>query len=414
MGKKWEILIYWDGIPTVRRGTWKEGIWFTRFQTPKGFRDLSPADVKKYLFVEGKFRESFGLWGYSEVRTSSLDYFDVIRGGAGAGFGDSIFKVQDWDGRLLSMRGEVTTQVARMLASKSMKEARIFYVANCIRFQERRILSQREFWQAGAELIGGSEVEGDAEAIALALRSLDAMGISDAYADIGNVGLFRELAVGLGVGDLEGLKRAMASKSLAGLKGAVKDGEALDVFSSLIKRRGGVEVITELAEGIRETGKYVKYFKELFGCLEAFGLGDRVSIDLTTLREMDYYNGTVFDIYVGGVGVPIGGGGRYDTMMEEFGMGSAKATGFALSVDLCVKALDSRGFRYDGSRKPIRVLFREGYAEKAIGLSEGLRRRGIACSMDAYRGEKEGVLVGMDVVDIATGKAFKAGRGGKR
>jgi ATP phosphoribosyltransferase regulatory subunit len=297
-----------------------------------------------------------------------------------------------------------------MLASKARDEARIFYITNCIRFQEMRSLSQREFWQAGAELIGGSEAEGDAEAIALALSSLEAVGIRDAYVDIGNAGLFRELANDLGVGDLEGLRRAMASKSLAGLKGAVREGKALDIFSSLIRRRGGTEVIFELAERMERGGRYADYFKELFRRLEAYGLGSRVSIDLTTLREMDYYNGMVFDIYVGGVGVPIGGGGRYDTMMEEFGMGGAKATGFAVSVDLCVRALGSKGFNYDGAQRPLRILFREGYADRAIGIAGKLRERGIACAVDAYRGGGEGILVEKEVTDLATGKAFRIGR----
>ncbi len=390
----------------MRRSKWKEGIQFTKFQTPKGFRDLSPDEAKKYLFVEGKFRESFSLWGYREVRTSTLDYYDVIRGEAGAGFGDSIFKIQDWDGRLISLRGEVTTQVARMLASKAMNEARVFYVANCLRFQEMRSLSQRGFWQAGAEIIGGSEVDGDSEAIALAIRSLEAMGITDAYVDIGNTGLFREMAQQLGIPSVGDLRRALTSKSAVDLKAAVGEGEAFKVFSSLMKRRGGHDMIKELANCMKGMGRYVEYFEGLFRRLEAYGIKGKASLDLTTLREMDYYNGTVFDIYVGGVGVPIGGGGRYDSMMEQFGLSGAKATGFAISVDLCVKALDAKGFGYEGDAKPLRILFREGYAEKAIGLADALRGRGMSCTVDAYRGEVSGILVDDGVVDLATGEAF--------
>jgi ATP phosphoribosyltransferase regulatory subunit HisZ len=306
------------------------------------------------------------------------------------------------------MRGEVTTQVARMLASRATSEARIFYIANCIRFQEMRSISQREFWQAGAELIGGTEAEGDAEAIALALSALEAIGIRDAYVDIGNAGLFRELANGLGVSNLEGLKRAMESRSLAGLKGAVREGKAFNVFSSLIKRRGGIDVIEDAAKGMKGARRYLEYFRQLFARLEAYGLRSRVNIDLTTLREMEYYNGTVFDVYVGGVGVPIGGGGRYDTMMEEFGMGGAKATGFAVSVDLCVRALDSKGFDYGGDLRPLRILFEKGCADRAIGIAEELRRKGIACTADAYKGEREGVLVGEKAIDLATGKVFRS------
>ena len=295
-----------------------------------------------------------------------------------------------------------------MLASRAMSEKRIFYIANCMRFQEMRSISQREFWQAGAELIGSSEVDGDAEAIALSLGALEAMGIKDAYVDIGNAGLFRELAKELGVNDLDGLRRAMESRSLSGLRGAVKEKKALSVFSSLIKRRGGIEVIEDAAEGLRGAGRYLKYFRELFGRLDAYGVGGRVNIDLTTLREMEYYNGTVFDIYVGGVGVPIGGGGRYDRMMEEFGMAKTRATGFAVSVDLCVRALDSRGFDYGGGQKPLRIFYRNGYANRAIAMARELRGEGTACTTDPYGGEGEGILAGRGAVDLATGKPFPA------
>lgn len=307
------------------------------------------------------------------------------------------------------MRGEVTTQVARMLASKAMAEARVFYIANCIRFQEMRSISQREFWQAGAELIGGPEVEGDAEAIALSLSSLEAVGITDAYVDVGNVGLFEQIARNLGVGDVEGLRRAIASRSLANLKGIVKDGKALKVLSSLMRKRGGVEVVEELVEGIEGAVNYIGYFKDLFKRLDAYGLRGRVIVDLTTLREMGYYNATVFDIYVGGVGVPIGGGGRYDTMMEEFGMGGAKATGFAVSVDLCVRALDIRGHSYGGATRAQRIFYRDGYADRAIRMATELRRRGIPCTTAPYNGEGEGILVAEGVTDLATGRAIREG-----
>jgi ATP phosphoribosyltransferase regulatory subunit HisZ len=309
------------------------------------------------------------------------------------------------------MRGEVTTQVARMLASNAINETRVFYIANCIRFQEIRSISQREFWQAGAEIIGGSEADGDAEAIALALRSLERVGIDDAYVDIGNIALFRELARGLGIENLGALRQAMASKSLADLKPAVGDGRAFQVFSPLIRRRGGIEIIEDLAGSMDKGERYVDYFRSLFGRLEAYGLRGRVSIDLTTLREMDYYNGTVFDIYVGGVGVPIGGGGRYDSMMEEFGMKGVKATGFAVSVDLCVKTLDSKRISYEGATQPRRILFMENYVEKAIGIAVGLRDKGIPCTIDAYKGEDKGILVGEMVTDLATGKEFKVVEG---
>jgi len=358
--------------------------------------------------VENRFRETFELWGYREVRTSTVDYFDIIRGGAGEGFADSIFKVQDSDGRLLSMRGEVTTQIARMLVSKARSEGRLFYITNCIRFMEAKPLSQREFWQAGAELVGGREAEADAEVIALSLGALESVGIREARVDLGNVELFRRVAERFGIGDFDALRRAVASKSLGDLKRVTPDEGAQEALSCIMTRRGGPEVVRELSGMVGEGfDGYADYFDELFGLLKTYGCADRVRVDLSTLREeMKYYNGTVFEIFLGGLGVPIGGGGRYDSMMKEFGLGDTRATGFAMSVDLCVKALEASGLGLEGPRASTAVLYCDGFRDKAIRLACEMRRKGIICTVERYSGQGEGIAVGREIVDLRTGRRY--------
>jgi len=346
-------------------------------------------------------------WGYREVRTSTIDYFDIIRGGIGEGFADSIFKLQDSDGKLLSLRGEVTTQIARMLASSARNEGRLFYIANCLRFLEPKTLSQREYWQAGAELMGGEEVASDAEAISLILSALSGFGLKDAHIDIGSVRLFKALAERFGVSDYEKLTKAVMSKSSEDLKTAVPDPVAREVFSFVMSKRGGPDVVEELANliggGFEEE---CRYFKELFTLLDVYGCADRVSVDLSTLRELKYYTGTVFEIFLGGFGIPIGGGGRYDAMMKEFGLENTTATGFAVSVDMCVKAIEAEGFDFNSTAYPLRIFYKDGFREKAVQLAMELRIKGEPCTVDSYGGEKEGILVGELTIDIARGKTY--------
>lgn len=339
-----------------------------------------------------------------------MDYFDIIRGGAGEGFADSIFKVQDSDGKLLSMRGEVTTQIARMLASKTRSEGKLFYITNCIRFLETKPLSQREFWQAGAELVGGDEVEADAEVIALLLNSLESLGIKEASIDLGNVELFRRVARSFEISEFDALKRAVASKSFGDLKKVMPNERALKVFEYMMTKRGGPEVIRNLSKmvggGIDE---YKEYFEELFGLLKNYGCADRVRVDLSTLREeMKYYNGTVFEVFLSGLGVPIGGGGRYDAMMKEFGLRETKATGFAVSVDLCVKALEASKFNLDfqGSRISTKILYRKGFRDKAIRLASRMRKKGMICTMEKYNNQNDGIAVGQEIIDLKTGSRY--------
>ncbi len=390
----------------------KGGIQFTRFQTPKGFRDLAPDDVAKYLFVEGEFRKIFGLWGYREVRTSSVDYFDIIRGGAGEGFTDSLFKVQDCDGKMLSLRGEVTTQIARMLTSRARDEARLFYISNCIRYLETKTLLQREFWQAGAELIGGRTVDADAEAIALAIAALQSLGINDVNVDVGNVELFQLAADSLGIGDNCAIRRAVASKSIDDLRKLTESDRVKEVLSYIMMKRGGPEIVREFSEVTGVGKEYPEYFDGLFALLDAYGCRGRVTIDLSTLREMKYYNGTVFDIYSGGLGVPIGGGGRYDCMMREFGL-EAKATGFAVSVDLCVRLIEKglgKGFGGGAKEAPARIMYRDGFRGEAVRMARRFRDEGKACTIEEFDGSKEGLVVGPDGIRENAGAKGGEGR----
>ncbi len=363
---------------------------------------MGPEEARAYLLVEGRFREILRKWGYKEVRTSTLDYFDIIRGGAGEGFTDSIFKVQDYDGRLLSLRGEVTTQIARMLASKAKDEGRLCYITNCIRYLESRNLSLREYWQAGAELIGGERISADAEAVALALEMLDSVGIR-ASVDLGSMGVIRKLMERYGIRDYKGLAGAIASKSIDGLRKVTSDSEALEAFTLLMTKRGGAELIERISDEAGCLKEECEYFRSLYRALEAYGCSSRVFVDLSTIREMDYYNDLVFEIFTPGMGLPIGGGGRYDAMMKGFGIDTT-ATGFALSIDLCIKALG--GADWGKNNDMLRVYYQDGHLEKAIALVRSMRGKGKCCTLDAYRGERSGILVGERTFILESGEEY--------
>ncbi len=310
--------------------------------------------------------------------------------------------MQDYDGRLLSLRGEATTQIARMLASKAKDEGRLCYITNCIRYLEPKNLSLREYWQAGAELIGGERISADAEAVALALDMLDSVGIR-ASVDLGSMGVIRKLMERYGIKDYKKLARAIASKSIDDLRKVTPDSDALEAFTLMMTKRGGAELIGEISKAAGCLEEDYEYFKSLYRALEAYGCDSRVFVDLSTIREMAYYNGLVFEIFTPGMGLPIGGGGRYDAMMKDFGIDTA-ATGFALSIDLCLKALGGGG--WGKNNETVRVYYKDGYIEKAISLVRTLRGKGECCTLDAYRGECRGILVGEKTVVLESGEEY--------
>lgn len=291
-----------------------------------------------------------------------------------------------------------------MLASRSCNDGRLFYIENCIRFLSPKTHFQREFWQAGAELIGEGGVEADGEVIALALECLERTGLSGAKVDVGSISVFRKATEQFSIADHEALKRAVSAKSIGELREATKNERALEIFTYMTEGRGGPEVIQKLTElGVKDLVEDSSYFEELFDVIRAYGYSNRVRVDLSTLREMKYYNGVVFEIFLEGLGLPIGGGGRYDAMMKEFGL-DMRATGFAVSVDLLVRALEGAGAKRETL---LPIYYTKGFRDNAINLAKSLRGRGKVCTVSPYRGEKEGVLVGRAILDLKTNKVIK-------
>lgn len=324
------------------------------------------------------------------MRTSTIEYFDIIKLGAGEPFADSIFKFQDYDGKLISIRGEITTQIARMVATKLCGENRVYYIENCIRFLSPKDVGQREFWQAGAELFGRGGAEEDGEIICLALECLEKLGLR-ANADIGSISIFRKIAKHFKIEELDCLRRAISSKSLFTLKEIIHNESAMNVLKYIIENRGDIEVIKKLVDmGIIEIAEDLKYFEKLFEVIKAYGYEDRIVLDLSTLREMKYYNGIVFEIFLEGIGIPIGGGGRYDEMMKEFGL-SIGATGFAVNIDLIMKAI-----KYDNMKReePVRIYYKEGRLKEAVKIAKELRGKGMKCIIAPHRGEGNGIILG--------------------
>lgn len=290
---------------------------------------------------------------------------------------------------MISIRGEITTQIARMMATKLCNDNRVYYIENCMRFISPREIGLREFWQAGAELFGRGGAEEDGEVISMAIECLERLGVK-ANIDIGSISIFRKVANRFKVGDLDSLKKTISSKSLATIRELIDDEKALEVFAYMIERRGGVEVIEGLLNlGIEEVYEDLKYFEKLFEVVEAYGYKNRIVVDLSTLRELKYYNGIVFEVFLEGIGMPIGGGGRYDEMLKEFGL-SMGATGFAINLDLVVKAVGGSVSK----KEPTRIYYREGLLKKAVELARELRSKGVKCIVAPFKGEKDGIVLG--------------------
>jgi histidyl-tRNA synthetase len=261
------------------------------------------------------------------------------------------------------------------------------------RYDEPQAGRQREFWQAGIELVGSGLPEADAEAIALMIQALQNIGLKDVRVDVGQVGIFKELVkqVGLNPETIDQIRTSIDKKDRQTLEKAL-EGSSIDEDTKKILRllpelRGGTEVLERLSELIRcpEISQIVENLKKTLDCLKSYAVPEgAVTIDLGIIRGIDYYTGVVFEAYVPELGMAIGGGGRYDGLIREFSSSDVPATGFAIGVDRCMLALEKQVYPFPSIARSTALILpvTEKMREEANKIANLLRRSGISTETD--------------------------------
>jgi ATP phosphoribosyltransferase regulatory subunit len=286
---------------------------------PPGTRDVLPDEMRELRTLTLRLSEAFGRAGYGEVSTPSIEYEEVLRrgdsGAAGAGF-----RLFDERGQILALRSDPTIPIARLVANRYESvdgPLRFSYFENAYRAVASGSGRAREFLQGGVELIGVPGAEGDAEVIALVASALEEAGLRRHRIGLGDARLFRDLLAATGIAEDEqrDLLELLWRRDLPGLEARVDQLGVSDAARSRLVElpalRGGPEVL-DRAEGAEN-------LREVYELLADRGVADRVIFDLGTLRELGYYTGTIFEVYDPAVAFALGGGGRYDELLERFG-----------------------------------------------------------------------------------------------
>ena len=165
------------------------------FEKPLGMRDTLPLLYEAKMSVRDKMLREINSWGYQLLETPALEYYETV-GEASAILDQQLFKLLDQQGHTLVLRPDMTAPIARVAASKLLKNRiplRLSYAANVYRAQQREGGRPAEFEQIGIECIGNPTVSGDAESIALLISTIQATGLKDFKVSVGHVGFVQQL-----------------------------------------------------------------------------------------------------------------------------------------------------------------------------------------------------------------------------
>jgi histidyl-tRNA synthetase len=372
-----------------------------RLEKVKGTRDLLPEEMAKRRWVFERIREVFERYDFHEVLTPTFEYTKLFQLRSGEEVVEQLYAFEDKGGRNLSLRPDMTSSVARLYVNSfqnAPKPIKWYYMANMFRYEEPQSGRYREFWQAGVELLGSERVEADAEVIALFVESYLATGLEDFTVNIGDRVLLDEFARMLGVKDDVGLMRLVDKKDKMGREefvGALREfglsDDGVEKVLSLIEIKGLPEEVLPKAEELftsEEAKAEIKRLYELVDFLKAYGVSDWIRIDLGIARGFDYYTSIVFEAIAPndlGIG-SIGGGGRYDNLIEVFGGKPTPATGFAIGIERLIPILEWKGLLPEIKLRPdvyvIPIGNEREVRKTAIEITQGLREATVRADIE--------------------------------
>jgi len=315
---------------------------------PSGVQYIFDDEVRLRRFIEREVMNAFAGWSYAEIILPIFDYADLFALGMGKEQAEMTYRFTARDGRLLALRPEMTSLVARTVATRFRERARpirLSYSGEVFRWDEPRGGRQYEFHQIGLEHIGSDRLEADTEVLIIAIEALRRIRLEQFTITLSHVDFFNGIAERLALDEnrRRAMRELMDRKETERLNVFLEpyaDPESREAFCRLTTLAGKREILTE-ARSLATNAKSVAALDDIarvYEIAEALGLESYIDIDLGDVGGLDYYTGLTFKIYAPGLGTALGRGGRYDQLLEKFGLPES-AVGFSLCLDWLAQLL---------------------------------------------------------------------------
>jgi ATP phosphoribosyltransferase regulatory subunit len=323
-------------------------------QLPHGVADVYFQEAARKTQLETRLHQTFAQWNYTQVIPPTFEYYEALAAEASPQVREEIYRFPDRDGRMLALRADPTIPIARLVSTKLYDQTlplRFFYIANVFRHEEPKASLRREFTQAGVELIGAGTPQADAEAIALAVTSLRAIGLQEFRLRLGAMDILNALLAPLALSEtpLEQIKTALERKNESALYDALRQtplsSELRRALAALPALAGDATILAHAQNecAVNENAqRALERLRAVWNILDALDSADAVTLDLGMVRGMAYYTGIVFEGFARGIGFAILSGGRYDHLLAHFGC-DLPACGFAIGVERALAALKLQG-----------------------------------------------------------------------
>lgn len=353
--------------------------------TPEGVRDIYNSECEKKIALETAMMSAMKVYGYHPIQTPMFEFFDIFGKEIGSTPSKDLFKFFDKEGNTLVLRPDITPSIARCASKYYMDETvpiRFCYNGNTFINNSSYQGRLKECTQSGAELIGDSSVDADAEMLALSVHLLLNAGLKDFQIGVGHVdflgGLFE--AAGMDEETEAQVKDFILNKNFYGVEEVVSrlslDAGLRDLFSMLsecVVTMDTIQLAKEKAAGYPKVSGALERLEQLNEILKLYEVDRYVSYELAMMPNLTYYTGIIFSGYTFGTGEAIVKGGRYDDLLNYFGK-SAPAIGFAVVVDQVMAALSRQDIDIPVEEQTSWIIYNERNQANAIQIAKRLRK----------------------------------------
>ncbi len=350
------------------------------YKAPRGTVDILPEEQRYWRFVETSAVSLCRLYGYQRLDTPAFEDAQLFTRSIGQGTDivtKEMYTFEDRSGNVLALRPEGTAPVCRAYLEHGMdnlpQPVKLYYMAAIFRYERPQAGRYRQHYQFGFEAVGDGDPVLDAEIIEMAWKYFETLGIDGLNLYVNSIG-----CKACRPRYLEELKRYYASH----VQGLCADCKSRFDKNPLRLLDCKQSVCYEVTEAAPKSTDYLcreclVHFESVVGYLEALEIPFELSHRL--VRGLDYYTKTVFEIQPPGEGAQsaLGGGGRYDDLIDELGGKPTPAIGFASGMERVVLNLKKRKIAVpEPSVPPVFIAYLGNEAKlEAAKLASTLRRR---------------------------------------
>lgn len=358
-----------------------------KFQRPRGTRDILPAEIDKWHYVEKTIGEVMNLFNFHEIRTPTFENTELFSRGVGSEtdiVGKEMYTFEDKGGNSLTLMPEGTASVIRAYLENGMAAEspihKLYYIASMFRYEKPQAGRFREHSQFGGEILGSDDVKSDIEIITLAQEIYYRCGIRNFKVKINSIGKPEERRA-----YIEHLKEYLKNylNDLSDDSKRRFDTNPLRILDS--KDKNDIKILRNAPKILENLSSESKNrFEKVLSGLKDININ--YEIDYKLVRGLDYYTDTTFEFISEDLGAQdaIGGGGRYDGLVELLGGKPTPGVGFGSGIERLIMVAEKNNFKFPKQDKL--KLFIISLSDRAktlsVKLCYELRKNNINCESD--------------------------------